>query len=49
MLKSIRKDPRESPYTAQEPAIKMGILAREDILDNVRREVLSTEGFPVFW
>ena len=49
MLKSTRKDPCESPYTAQEAERKMGIVARDEIVANVRRAVLSTEGLPVFW
>ena len=49
MLMSIWKDPCASPYTAQEAARKSGIVANEEMLDNVRRECLSMEGFPVFW
>ena len=49
MLMSIWKDPCASPYTAQEAARKRGIVAIEEMLDNVSSEGLSTEGCPVFW
>ena len=42
-------DPCASPYTAQEAARNRGIVAMEEMLDNVSRESLSMEGFPVFW
>ena len=49
MLMSIWKDPCVSPYTAQEAARNRGIVAMEEMHDNVSSEGLSTEGFPVFW